>query len=455
MTDEEKTRIALWRLSVLGPLISADLEHGDRALHFREAAKLTYALPDGRRIVLSPRTIESWYYAWRKDGLDALRPGTRADFGTSRAIRPDLSEWVLRAKREKPRRSIRRIIKMLERAEFSRVGELTKSSVHRLLRLHSLSSRPSLHSDKERRAFRHARPGDLWMGDVMHSRPVIAPDKKLRKAYLHIFIDSATRLLPHAAFRLGEKAEDFEAVLKQALMKHGRPRSLYVDRGAAQISSSLRLICGELDVQLIHCEAKDAPAKGAVERVVRTCREEIEDELPQEPLPLAEINSLLFSWMAVEYHGRKHEGTGRIPLNHWLEGADALRPLPHDVSLDELFLHRDKREVRKDGTIKWEGKLLEVRSELSGRTVELRFDPERVEEKGYLPRVFLDGRFVCDSVLLDPIRNSLWPRRRSTGRPEPGATPTGLDPLRLIREQHLARVRPPSRPSSDLGDKKT
>src|SRR5262249_16299602 len=155
-------------------------------------------------------------------------------------------------------------------------------------------------------------------------------------------------------------------------------------------SSSLRLVCGELDLHLIHCESQDAPAKGAVERVVRTCREEIEDELPEEPLPLAEINSLLWSWMAVEYHGRQHEGPGRLPPDHWLERADSLRPLPPGISLDELFLHREKRTVRKDGTIKWEGKLLEVRSELSGRIVELRFDPERIEETGYLPRVFLD-----------------------------------------------------------------
>jgi hypothetical protein len=452
MTEEERTRVALWRLSVLGSLISAHLEHGDRAEHFREAAKLTYALPDGRRVTLSSRTIESWFHAWRKEGLEGLKPGIRIDSGRSRAIGPDLADWVIRAKREKPRRSIRRIIRMLERAGVARVGELTKSSVHRLLETRSLSARPSRLGDKERRAFRHRAPGDLWMGDVMHSRPVVVPEGKLKKSYLHVFIDSATRFLPHAAFRLGEKAHDFEAVLKQALMKHGRPRALYVDRGAAQISLSLALICGELDIRLIHCEAQDAPAKGAVERVIRTCREEIEDEFPEEPLSLSETNSLLWSWMAAEYHRRQHEGTGRVPLEHWLEGAHEIRPLPHGVSLDELFLHRERREVRKDGTIKWEGKLLEVRSELSGRTVELRFDPEQKEKeetgeaKGApknLPRVFVDGRFVCDTVLLDPIRNSFRPRRRRRGEPDPQASPTGLDPLALIREQHLERVRPP------------
>lgn len=440
MNEDDRNRIALWRLSVLGPLISAHLEHGDRTDHFRRAVQLTYALPDGRRVRLSARTIEAWFYDWRRKGLDGLRPGPRADSGSSRAIRKELIEWILRAKKEKPRRSIRRIIKMLQRAKIARVGELTKSSVHRLLLSHGLSARPSRHGDKERRAFRHRAPGDLWMGDVMHSLPVVAPDGRLRKAYLHIFLDSATRLIPHAAFRLGEQAHDFEAVFKQALMKYGRPRVLYLDRGAAQIADSLKVICGELSIRLLHCDAHDPPAKGAIERWIRTCRDELEDELPTEVLPLTEINSLLWSWMAVEYHTRKHGGTGRPPLEHWLEGAHEIRPLPPNVNLDELFWHRERRKVRKDGTVRFSGLLLEVASSLVGRQVELRFDPERPD---LWPKVFLNGAFVCDTILLDPVQNSSRRRRRDKGQPEPGVTPTGLNPLELTRQEHIQRVRPP------------
>src|SRR5256885_15023121 len=38
MKQEEKETIALWRLGVLGPLISARLEHGDRRRYIEEAA---------------------------------------------------------------------------------------------------------------------------------------------------------------------------------------------------------------------------------------------------------------------------------------------------------------------------------------------------------------------------------------------------------------------------------
>jgi hypothetical protein len=51
----EKAQIALWRLGVLGPLISARLEHGDRRRYIEEAAARLQQQPDGTYVQLSPR----------------------------------------------------------------------------------------------------------------------------------------------------------------------------------------------------------------------------------------------------------------------------------------------------------------------------------------------------------------------------------------------------------------
>ena len=88
MDDKTKREIALWRLGVLGPLVSARLEHGDRQQLFQEIAARTHQMPDGKVVELSARTIESWYYAHRHGGFEALHPGTRSDCGQSRAIVP-------------------------------------------------------------------------------------------------------------------------------------------------------------------------------------------------------------------------------------------------------------------------------------------------------------------------------------------------------------------------------
>lgn len=441
--NDDTLDLALWKLSILGPLVSARLEHGDRRAWFLETSERLHQRPDGRLVKLSPRTIEGWYYVYRQGGLAALGRQVRKDRGRTRALGIEVADLVLRAKREKPRRSIRRIIRMLERARVVGRGELSRSSVHRLLAAHGISSRPQRGPTAERRSFLPENAGDLWMGDALHGPLVVAPDGRIRKSYLLSQIDAAVRYLPHSYFALGETAVDHEYGFKQAVRKAGPPRTYYVDLGAAYIAHSLRAICGELGIHLIHTAPKDCEAKGAIERWHRTWREEVGDELPDHPLPLAELNALHWAWLGAEYHARRHDTTGRVPRDHWLAEAHYLRALRPGTDLDTVFLHRASRKVRKDGTLRWAGGWLEVRPELSGKTVELRYDPADPDSR---PRVFLAGRFVCDTVPLDRVHNATRHRRRHLGEPDPTVEPTGLDPLAQIAREHYERTRPPRRP---------
>lgn len=439
MRHDDKQAIALWRLGVLGPLTSARLEHGDRQRFFQEAAARVHERPDGTRVQLSVRTIESWYYAYRRGGFHALFPHDRSDRGQSRAIPAEVAEQILRVKRERPRRSIRRIIRMLERAGIVGTGTLHRSSVHRLLATAGISARPTRGAILERRSFLPEHAGDLWVGDALHGPLVIAPDGRVRKAYLLSQIDGATRFVPHSYFALSEGAVDQEYGFQQALLKHGLPRTYYVDLGAAYIARSLTLICAELGIRLLHTGVQDCEAKGVIERWHRTWREEVGDELPADPLPLAELNAKHWAWLAAEYNARRHDTTGRIPREHWLAELAMMRTLPRQKNLDDVFLHRQRRVVRKDGTVRFGGGFLEVRPELEGREVELRFDPRDPDAR---PRVFLEDRFVCDTVPLDRLRNASRRRRRLSGEPAPHAEPSGLDPLALLEADHYQRVRP-------------
>ncbi|MBN1774674.1 MAG: transposase [Deltaproteobacteria bacterium] len=448
MNEEQRTELALWRVGVLGPLVSAELGHGDVVELCREAAERSYRRPDGRYVELKPRTIMGWHYAYRRKGLDGLKPRGRTDAGRSRAIAPALAERLVALKREQPRRSIRSLIRMLERDGAVSRGELKRSTVHRLLKAHGVSTRPPRERDTERRAFRHRYAGDCWMGDVMHGPQALDAHGRARKAYLHAFVDSATRLVTGCAFRFGERAVDFEGVLKDAIRKHGVPRTLLVDNGAAQVSGSLRVICGELGVHLTRCKPYDAAAKGGVERFFRTWRAEVGDELPDAPLPLAELNARTWAWLSTEYHRRRHGGTERVPLEHWLGQTERLRPPPAGGALDRVFLHREQRRVRRDGTVRFRGHLLEVRGELVGEQLELRFDPSvdfAPDDSTTWPDAYVDGVFACDTVLLDRVANSTRPRRRL---PKPADTtppaPTGIDPLRQMADEQARLTRRPA-----------
>jgi putative transposase len=448
MDEERRRAIALFRFGVLGALVSARLEHGDRAALFALAAKRDWVTPDGRVVRISPRTIEAWYYAHRAGGLSALMPEARQDAGTSRSMTETVRDLVVRAKREKPRRSIRRIIRMLERAKVVRPRELSCSSVHRLLAREGISARPARGEDEdgepvgtlvERRSFIAEHVGDLWVGDALHVRPpVLLPSGRVGKAYLLSQIDSASRFVPHSYFAAHEQDVDQEHGLWQAILKYGIPRVYYVDRGPAYVARSLAAICAELSCRLSHAGRRDAQAKGVIERWHRTWREEVEDELARDVIPLEELTAIHFAWLAREYHVRAHDTTGEPPRERFLAEVNELRPAPTPAALAEIFLHREVRTVRNDGTVRWAGDFLEVRAGLEGKKVELRFDPR---DETVRPKVYRDGAFVCDTVPLDRIANMHRVRRRVTGEPAPQVEPTGIDPLAQLVEEHAQASR--------------
>ena len=129
----------------------------------------------------------------------------------------------------------------------------------------------------------------------------------------------------------------------------------------------------------------------------------------------------------------------RRPIKHWLAELPHLRAVGPGVKLDDIFLHRAVRKVRLDGTVQLHGAHFEVRAELVGRSVELRYDPC---DPDALPRVFLCGTYDSDAARLDLHRNA-HRRRRQNLTPELGVVePTGIDPLEQIAREHYDRVCP-------------
>ena len=238
--------VALFRLSVLGQLVSRErLERGELQQVIRELAQREYAIPGSERRHLGEKTIEAWYCAWRKDGIDGLIPKVRVDRGQSK-LTPALQEAVLAAKRENPKRSVRQILRLLESAGLQANNSLSRSAIHRLLQQHGLSNitgTPSL--PEEKRSFGAEFAGSIWYGDVMHG-PRLALDGQMRKTYLVSLFDDASRLLTHSAFCLGETALDIEGVLKQALLRRGIPIKLVLDNGAAYRAATLQALCARL-----------------------------------------------------------------------------------------------------------------------------------------------------------------------------------------------------------------
>ena len=203
---KEFNTIALFRLSVLGPLVSRErLERGELQTIIRGLASKEYAIPGSDRRFLGEKTIEAWYYAWRAHGIDGLIPQQRTDRGVSK-LPVTVQDALLAAKRENPRRSIRQLKILLENAGTVPRNTLSRSAIHRFLQQQGLS-RPMGSSSipEEHRRFVAEYTNSIWYGDVMHG-PTLTLKTGRCKVFLVSLMDDASRLLAHSAFCTSETA---------------------------------------------------------------------------------------------------------------------------------------------------------------------------------------------------------------------------------------------------------
>lgn len=424
--------MALFRLSVLGPLVSREqLGRGELKQMLREIAQREYSIPGSQRRHIGEGTIEGWYYAWRREGIAGLVPKARADRGQSRIAAP-IQEAVLAAKRDNPRRSVRQIVRLLEAAGTVAVASLSRSAVHRLLHTSGLSRLAGSASlPEEKRSFCAEFAGSVWYGDVMHG-PRVSVKGQLRKTYLVSLIDDASRLVAHSAFCLGETALDIEGVLKQALLRRGVCVKLVVDNGAAYRANTLQGICARLGIHLIFCRPYAPEGKGKLERWHRTVRDQFLSELDERRIAdLDDLNARLWAWLEQIYHRTAHAGLGGLtPLARYQRDLPRIRSLGAKAAgLDALFHHRIARHVKKDGTVSYLGARFEVPYELSGRTVRLVVDPHAARVVGIEDEA---GNSLGQATALDAIANITRKRRK----PEPAAVLTQRSGPNLVEIAH-------------------
>lgn len=416
MKDEPKKHseeVALFRFGVIGDLVH--LPPGSKGLQARlvEKAEIDYRIPGSRRVRVASETIRDWLKKYRRGGFDGLRPQVRADLGQSRAMPREVADLLLSIKEEKPALSVQLVIR--EALASGRVMEglpLPASTVHRLLsRAGLMAKRPGEPSSKDHRRFAFEKAGDLWMSDVMHGPAVVVEGKK-RKTYLIAFIDDSTRVIPYATFTLSENAAAFLPVLKEAVLRRGAPRRLFVDNGSAFRSHQLALVCAKLGTTLIHARAYHPEAKGKMERWFRTARMQLLPRLGAADLSsLDALNRRLWAWVEAEYHRTPHRGLdGVTPLDRWATVADEVRYLDHD--LDDLFLYESKRKVAKDRTVSLDAVVYEVEAALVGETVTLRYDLSR---PGRAVQVWLKGEKIQDAKVVDVHGNCFVKREKPEG----------------------------------------
>jgi len=361
-----------------------------RALNFiedrlRDRPRLSQALleasrqpwPDENGDYYAVRTLEDWWYAYKKGGFNALLPAPRSDQGRTRVLDEATAAWVLEQVTQNPEIPVKVLY-----GHWDQQGRPlpSVSVIYRHLRRQGLD-RASLRAGRlesgPTKAFETPHVNDLWMVDFSPGPTLRVGDKSL-PTHLCVLIDDHSRLLPFAAYYRQANTEAFHHALKEAVLRRGLPRKLYTDQGKPFINAHTRIVCAQLGIRLLHCRPYHSWSKGKIERVIFSIQQGFESTLRLEgnqAHDLDQLNTKLSAWIQTVYHQRIHSSIQESPEARFQRAAKTLRHLEADQDIDRLFYLHLYRAVRKNGTIRLDGQLYEVPLSLRALKVQLRFDP--------------------------------------------------------------------------------
>src|SRR5215467_6344774 len=266
MDHKLQEQVALHRWAVIAEAADQKLTARERGALVRQIAARAHAHPDGSSRVYSRGTIDRWLRAWRKGGLEALKPGERSDTGIVRA-HPELFAEASALRLELPGRSAAQIASILFHRHGVTVPERTVRGQLRRAGLHreALAAEPKAYGRYEA-----AAANERWITDVLVGPWVPWPrrDGSVR-ARLFLIVDDHSRLLVDGRFYGHENARACQELLRRAITRRGLPQVFYADNGAPFSNAWLARTCAVLGVRLVHSRPYSPPLSGQPLLVLR------------------------------------------------------------------------------------------------------------------------------------------------------------------------------------------
>lgn len=437
MREDRRRKEALFRYAVLGELLHRALQRGELGCGLRERAAKLWRGPDGRERRYAAKTLEEWFYAYRHHGFDGLLPRPRKDRGRVRALTAEVEELIVALKREDPGRSAPLILKELELSGRLRRGQVSVSTIQRLLRRAGLSGPRREIERPARLRWQATTCGELWQGDALHGPALFDPSAgRALRVKIFALLDDRSRLVPYLRADFHETQQAFLTVFLGAILRRGIPRALLLDNHGSFSGADVEVACAKLRTRLVFTRPHDGPAKGKIERFWRTLRAHVLDRLDMSKVEtLDDLNLRLSAWVEAEYNDRAHASLGgKTPLEVWEEDAEEIRWVEDAASIEVAFTHTIQRAVRLDSTCQIYGGHFEVPPEFRGRAVEITYSLLRPGHYW-----IADGTTRIPLRAVDPEANSKRPRRRTPSEKKE-TEPTGFNPVEDFL-RHITRRR--------------
>lgn len=403
MNEKEREQVALFRYGLISPILN---EQVNQKAYLAEIGAKTHSVPYYGNRKFATKTIQEWLLNYRRKGFDGLKPKKRMDKGDSRRLSPDDRDRILEIRKGSLHMPVSVFYEQLIKQGEITKNQISYSSINRLLKKHNLTGK-SILAIPERKRFAHDQVNVLWQADLSHG-PYLNINRKAQKTFLIAYIDDCSRLVPYAEFFTSEKFDGLRTVTKKAILRRGKPKIIYADNGKIYRSETLQYACAQLGITLSHTRPYDPQSKGKIERFFKTVQTRFYTLLKTDSAhSLEELNERFWQWLEVDYHRKVHASLeGKTPHEVFHNQLESIVYLENPSILNTIFLKRERRKVKADGTITLNKKLYEVPPCFIGLSVDVRLD-----ERGVY--IFEDGQKVADATLVSLSDNAHVKRVRS------------------------------------------
>lgn len=375
MTEEEKNEIALKRYNMIAPLLIDPERYPSNREFFRMQG---HKLHKEGVTTIHARTIERWYYQFKKGGFDALKPQTRVDFGKPRKGK-DVIDQIIILKRNYPRLSATGILKMLRESGVTK-DQISLSTVNRVV--NSIPKEQMNVEPMYRYELEHIN--EVWCGDSSHG-PYLYRDKAKVKLYIIALIDDASRLITAARIFEADNTINLLSTMKLAVSKYGKPKRFNFDNGSNYKNAQINIVTARLGMGVHYCRPYNPEAKAKIERWFKTLKSQWMSTLNYSEFHSVEEYQVSLNEYVNTYNNNVHSSlNGLTPMERYLKEVELVKKID-EYSLEKDFLFEIERRVSIDNIVVIDNKEYEVPAVYSSKKVRIKYlDPK-------------DGVFIVDN----------------------------------------------------------
>lgn len=375
MTEEEKNEIALKRYNMIAPLLIDPERYPSNREFFRMQG---HKLHEEGVTTVHARTIERWYYQFKKGGFDALKPQTRVDFGKPRKGK-DVIDQIIILKRNYPRLSATGILKMLRESGVTK-DQISLSTVNRVV--NSIPKEQMNVEPMYRYELEHIN--EVWCGDSSHG-PYLYRDKAKVKLYIIALIDDASRLITAARIFEADNTINLLSTMKLAVSKYGKPKRFNFDNGSNYKNAQINIVTARLGMGVHYCRPYNPEAKAKIERWFKTLKSQWMSTLNYSEFHSIEEYQVSLNEYVNTYNNNVHSSlNGLTPMERYLKEVELVKKID-EYSLEKGFLFEIERRVSIDNIVVIDNKEYEVPAVYSSKKVRIKYlDPK-------------DGVFIVDN----------------------------------------------------------